>query len=500
VIPADFDYAAPDSLEEVTQLLVADDRDAKLLAGGHSLLPLMKLRLAAPDLLVDLRRIPAMGGVERRNGDFVIGALTCHSDVASAGELGVAAQAAGLIADRQVRNRGTIGGSLAHGDPASDLPAVILAADGIVVVRGAGGGREIAAGALFLEYLTTALEPGEVITHVRLPPFEGYGFRYEKFTRRAEDWAMVGVCALVAARNGTCEDVRVALVNMGSTPERADAVERTLLGGPVDAQAIARAAEHAADDTDPPAELNATPEYKRHLARVLTRRALEHAVREAAPEPVLVPRAPRERLRIESRAPPRPAAGVAADGAGTNLRQSFDVGAALQRVWAGLVDVEQVAPCLPGAEVAKVAEGIYEGTFRVKIGPTTAAYSGRLEFESADEATHTLAMRATGQDTRGGGSASARIAVQLSEAAERTHVEVETDYTITGKLARFGRSGMIKDVADMLMKEFAVCLERRLGSEHSSVPTPGRPVNSVLLIISLVAKRAKRFFARVLGR
>jgi carbon-monoxide dehydrogenase medium subunit len=278
VIPPEFDYVAPDSLDDALRALGEGGEDAKLLAGGHSLLPLMKLRLAAPSLLVDLRRVPGLRGIQRDDGAWRIGAMTRHADLQTRDELGLLATAAGLIADQQVRNRGTIGGSLAHGDPASDLPGVLLAAEGAVTVRGPGGVREIAAGDLFQDYLTTALAPDEVMTEVRVPAFDGWGHGYEKFSRRAEDWAMVGVSALVRpAADGTCEDVRIGLTNMASTPLRATAAEEALRGQPLDAEHIARAAGLAAEGTDPPGDLNATPEYKRHLARVLSRRALERA-------------------------------------------------------------------------------------------------------------------------------------------------------------------------------------------------------------------------------
>jgi carbon-monoxide dehydrogenase medium subunit len=204
--------------------------------------------------------------------------MTTHATLADLPELGVLSRAAGLIADQQVRNRGTIGGSLAHGDPASDLPGVLLATEGEVRAQGPNGERAIAAGELFQDYLTTALAPDEVITEVRVPASDGWGFGYEKFNRRAEDWAMVGVCALVKkASDGSCEDVRVGLTHMGSTPLRATATEEALRGGALDSGAIAAAAEHAADGTEPPADLNATADYKRHLATVLTRRALTAA-------------------------------------------------------------------------------------------------------------------------------------------------------------------------------------------------------------------------------
>jgi carbon-monoxide dehydrogenase medium subunit len=279
MIPPEFDYVAPDSLDEALKALAEGGEDAKLLAGGHSLIPLMKLRLAAPSLLVDLRRVPGLRGVQRENGTLRIGALTRHADLQDHAELGVWATAAGQIADQQVRNRGTIGGSLAHGDPASDLPTVLLTSEGTVTLRGPGGAsREVPAADLFRDYLTTSVGADEVLTEVRVPALDGWGSAYEKFTRRAEDWAMVAVCALVQrAADGTCADVRIGLTNMGSTPRRARAAEDALRGRPLTGDTIAAAAEQAAEGTDPPGDLNASPDYKRHLARVLTRRALEKA-------------------------------------------------------------------------------------------------------------------------------------------------------------------------------------------------------------------------------
>ncbi len=278
MIPAEFDYVAPDSLDAALAALRDGGEDAKLLAGGHSLLPLMKLRLAAPSLLVDLRKVPDLVGVQRSNGSVSIGAMTRHHDVATNPELGLAAKAAATIADQQVRNRGTIGGSLAHGDPASDLPAVLLALEGSVVVRGENGEREIAAADLFQDYLTTSIGEQEILTEVRLPAADGWGAGYVKFSRRVEDWSMVAVCAAVRkGADGSCEDVRIGLTNMGGVPLRASAAEQALRGRALDAQSIAAAAEQAAEGTDPPEDLNASADYKRHLARVLTRRALEEA-------------------------------------------------------------------------------------------------------------------------------------------------------------------------------------------------------------------------------
>jgi carbon-monoxide dehydrogenase medium subunit len=276
VIPPAFDYAAPSSIDEAISLLSQHGDEAKLLAGGHSLLPLMKLRFASPSMLVDLRNVPGLSGVS--NGDGVrIGALTRHSELQSDESLGLIQEAASQIADQQVRNRGTIGGSIAHGDPASDLPTVLLAFDGSVVARGPNGERTIAAADLFQDYLTTAIADDEVVTEVRFPSMQGYGHAYEKFTRRAEDWAMVGVAAAVKAEGGTFSEVRVGLTHMSTTPLRATQVEQALVGQPVDAGRIKSAAEAAAEGTDPPGDLNATPEYKRHLARVLVERAVSKA-------------------------------------------------------------------------------------------------------------------------------------------------------------------------------------------------------------------------------
>jgi carbon-monoxide dehydrogenase medium subunit len=277
MIPAEFDYAVADSVEDAIRLLEEGGADAKLLAGGHSLLPLMKLRFAAPSRLVDIGGVSELRGVQTGDGSFRIGALTRHADLQERDDMGLIAAVAKQIADQQVRNRGTIGGSLVNGDSAADLPAVLLALEGSVIVRGAGGEREIAAADLFEGYLSTAVNPGEVLTEVRIPALVGYGYGYEKFNRRSEDWAMVGVCALVKATDGVCEDVRIGLTHMASTPLRATAAEDALRGQPLDEEHIAAAAALAAEGTDPLADLNATPDYRRHLARVLTKRALTTA-------------------------------------------------------------------------------------------------------------------------------------------------------------------------------------------------------------------------------
>jgi carbon-monoxide dehydrogenase medium subunit len=271
VIPAPFDYVRAGSAAEAVSRLQQHGDEAKLLAGGHSLLPLMKLRLATPAVLVDVGGLRELSYVRDADDHVAVGALTRHRDLEIdpllAREVPILAHVAGLVGDPQVRHRGTIGGSVAHGDPASDLPAVVLALGGTLVAQGPGGTREIAATDFFRGFLETALAPDELLTEIRVPKVAGAGWSYQKFNRRAQDWAIVGVAAV---RNGT---TGVALVNMGAVPLRASAVEAALAEG----ASAADAAAHAADGTEPPADLNAGSEYREHLARVLVRRALEEA-------------------------------------------------------------------------------------------------------------------------------------------------------------------------------------------------------------------------------
>ncbi len=267
MIPAPFDYEVAGSVEQAIELLGSQE-GAKLLAGGHSLLPLMRLRFARPALLVDIGRLDDLSYVREDGDRIAIGALTRHHDLAGDPLLrehcAIVADAAEQIGDPQVRHRGTIGGSVAHGDPASDLPAVLLALEAELVARGPAGERTVPAGEFFRGVFETALGPQDVLTEIRVPKVSGSV--YLKFSRRAQDWATVGVAALTAD-GGT----RVALTSMGAAPLRARAVEEALAAG----TDPAAAAEHAAEGTDPPSDIQGSAEYRRHLARVLTRRALE---------------------------------------------------------------------------------------------------------------------------------------------------------------------------------------------------------------------------------
>ncbi len=267
MIPAPFEYIAAQSPAHALDLLSEHGDDAKVLAGGHSLLPMMKLRLAAPEVLIDIGRLTELSGITSENGELVIGATTRHADLAASAlvreRAPLLAHAAGLVGDPQIRHRGTIGGSLAHADPAADLPMALVALGGSVELSGPGGTRTVTADDFFTGYFETALEPDELLTAVRVPSRPGQPWGYQKFVRRANDWAIVGVAAV---------DGRIALANMGPVPLRATAAEQALAGG----ASVAEAAELAAEGTSPGEDIHADRAYRQHLARVLTRRALQH--------------------------------------------------------------------------------------------------------------------------------------------------------------------------------------------------------------------------------
>ncbi|MGB6456445.1 MAG: xanthine dehydrogenase family protein subunit M [Streptosporangiaceae bacterium] len=282
MIPAKFDYVRPATIGAAVTALANGGDDAKVIAGGQSLLPLLRLRLAYPALLVDVGDLDDLVGVTDAGEDLLIGARTTHyqlvHDPLVARHCGLLAEAAATVADPAVRHRGTLGGSLAHADPAGDLPAVALALDATLIAHGPSGDREIPARDFFVDYLTTALGPGDILTGVRVPKLDGaWGYRYEKFHRTAQAWAIVGVAALVRRSNGQVAEARVGLTNMGSVPIRAAAVEAAAAGVSASSEALQAAAASAADGTQPPADLHGAPDYRRHLARVLTGRALEAA-------------------------------------------------------------------------------------------------------------------------------------------------------------------------------------------------------------------------------
>ncbi|HEY2238042.1 MAG TPA: xanthine dehydrogenase family protein subunit M [Streptosporangiaceae bacterium] len=267
MIPAPFDYVRATSAAHALELMAEHGDEAKLLAGGHSLLPMMKLRLAVPSVLVDIGAVDELAGIAIDGGDLVIGATTRHADVAGSDlvktEAPLLAWSAAQVGDPQIRHRGTIGGSLAHSDPAADLPMALTALSGSMEISGPSGTRTVGADDFFVGYFETAMEPDELLTAVRIPRRPGEPWGYQKFTRRANDWAIVGVAALGG---------RVVLANMGARPLRASAVEQALASG----ASVTDAAQLAAEGTEPGEDIHADREYRQHLARVLTERALQH--------------------------------------------------------------------------------------------------------------------------------------------------------------------------------------------------------------------------------
>jgi carbon-monoxide dehydrogenase medium subunit len=281
MITMSFDYEVAESVDHAIELLGQHGDESKIIAGGHSLIPLMRLRLAAPTVLIDVGRLDDLSYVRDDGDHLAIGALTRHREVHFNDlvneHCGILGYTAGLLGDPSVQHRGTLGGALAHGDPAGDMPSVISALEGEIVVKGPDGERTIAAPDFFQDYLMTALEDQEVVTEVRVPKLgTNTGWAYKKFSRRSQDWAIVGVAAVVEKSNGSIDSARIALTSMGSTPIRARSVEEALAGASPDD--VAGAADAADEGTEPGSDDAASAEFRRHLARVWTRRAVEEAL------------------------------------------------------------------------------------------------------------------------------------------------------------------------------------------------------------------------------
>lgn len=278
MIPAAFDYTVPGSVADAITALGSDSEEIKVLAGGQSLIPVLRLRLAAPTLLVDIGRIPELHGITDEGDALVIGAMTTHAEVADSDlvreHAGLLAKAVETVADPQVRHRGTLGGALVHADPAGDLPAPILALDAELVIAGAEGERTVPAADFFQDMFTTTIGEQEILTKVRIPKHTGWGSHYEKFTRVAQQWSIVAVAVTVKLDAGSISAAKVALTNMGSTPIRATAVEQALIGQAATGDAVRQAAASAAEGTNPPTDTNGDAPYRRHLAAVLTGRAV----------------------------------------------------------------------------------------------------------------------------------------------------------------------------------------------------------------------------------
>ena len=282
MIPSDFDYVAPSTVDEAVAALANAGEDAKVIAGGQSLMPVLRLRLAAPTVLVDLGRIDSLRGVRDDGDALAIGSMTTYygllgNPLISKHAL-LIADATRTVADPQIRHRGTLGGAIAHADPAGDLCAPVLAMDATMTAVGPSGSRTIPASEFFVEYFTTALQPDEILTEIRIPKHTDWAAHYEKLNRVAQAWSIVAVAATVALDGGTISQAKVALTNMATVPVRARGVEEALIGQPATPESIRAAAEHAAEGTDPITDGNADADYRSHLAKVLTRRAVTTAI------------------------------------------------------------------------------------------------------------------------------------------------------------------------------------------------------------------------------
>lgn len=281
MIPSAFDYAAPTTVEEALSLLAAADSagdDVKLLAGGQSLIPVMKLRMADPSLVIDLGRIPGLSGITDDGGSLTIGAMTPHHVMATdpllAAHVPLLQMAAATVADPQVRHRGTFGGALVHADPAGDMPAAVLATGATFTLSSGSGTRSVDAADFFQGYFTTAVAEGEILTGITVPKYTGWGAHYEKFTRVSQQWSIVAVAAMVRVEGGVIAEARLGLTNMANTPLRATSTEQALAGCAVNEVAVAAACLHAADGTEPASDINGDAGYRRHLATVLAKRAV----------------------------------------------------------------------------------------------------------------------------------------------------------------------------------------------------------------------------------
>jgi len=278
VIPAQFDYVRPSSVEEAVAALVQGGDDAKILGGGQSLLPVLRLRLAAPSLIIDLGGIAALRGIREDGDRIAIGAMTSYHDIVRDDlvkeHIGLLAKATETVADVQVRHLGTLGGSLAHADPAGDLGSTALALDAEMVIAGQSDTRTVPAAEFFVDYFTTAIGEGEILTEIRFPRYTGWGSHYEKFNRTAQSWSMVAIAAAIRSEGGTIAEARVGLTNMGTTPIRATGVEQALVGQAPTPDAVRAAAERVTEGTSAPSDADAAADYREHLARVLTGRAV----------------------------------------------------------------------------------------------------------------------------------------------------------------------------------------------------------------------------------
>ena len=448
MIPAAFDYVAPTTVEDALAALAQYGDEAKIIAGGQSLLPVLRMRLNAPEWIIDLGKIESLRGIRDDGDAIVIGAMTPHvvvgSDPLVAEHAALIAKAVEHLADAQVRHRGTFGGALAHADPAGDLGAPALALGAEFVIAGSGGTRTVAADDFFVDLFETAIGEDEILTEVRIPKHTGWGAHYEKFVRVAHQWPIVAVAATV----------RVDGRHHRRGADRAHQHGLHAAAGPGQ-----RGRDHR----------SAGDRGGRSRRRRACRRRREPAVR------------PQRRRRLPQ--PPRDGA----DPAGAarrrrsrlmDLTHRFTVPTSVDETWAHFQDIASVAECFPGATVTSAEGDSFAGSVKVKLGPIALVYNGSGTFVEKDEAAHRFVVDAKGKDKRGNGTAGAKVTLTMASAdGGATDVEVVTDLAITGKPAQFGR-GVMQDVSDKLLGQFVACLEQRLsgsgcaGGAPSVVPDP----------------------------
>jgi len=461
MIPAQFDYLAPTSVEDALAALSQHGDDAKIIAGGQSLLPVLRMRLNAPEMIIDLGRIESLRGVRDDGDAIVIGAMTPHAVVGSdplvAEHASVINKAVEHLADAQIRHRGTFGGALAHADPAGDLGAPALALGAEFVIQGPGGTRRVGADDFFVDLFETAIGEDEILTEVRVPKHTGWGAHYEKFVRVAHQWPIVAVAATVRVDAGTIAEARIGLTNMGSTPLRARGVEEALVGQPATEDAVRAAASAPPREPTRPRTSTATP---------TTGGTWRPSSRDG---PCSRPR---------GREP-------------VDLTHKFTVPTGVEEAWAHFNDIASVAECFPGAAVSSVEGESFHGSVKVKLGPIALVYNGSGTFVEKDEGAHRFVVEAKGKDKRGNGTAGATVTLTMTPSggetgAASTDVEVVTDLAITGKPAQFGR-GVMQDVSDKLLGQFIDCLEQRMG--EPAEPAAPEPVVADAPDVSVVETR-----------
>ena len=443
MIPAQFDYVAPASVEEALQALAQHGDEAKIIAGGQSLLPVLRMRLNAPEVVIDIGRIDSLRGIRDDGDAVVIGAMTTHHDVVNNALVREHAllitKAAAEVADAQIRHRGTFGGALAHADPAGDLGAPALALGAEFVIAGPGGTRTVAADDFFVDLFETAIGEDEILTEVRIPKHTGWGAHYEKFVRVSHQWPIVAVAATVKA-DGGCH------------LRGADRADQHGFHGPARAWC------------------GGGPGRRDGVRGRRTRGSRQGGRRH---EPAVRP----QRLRGVPEAPRQGAHQASCRGGGRRLMQlthRFTVPVPIDEAWAHFNDIGSVAECFPGASVTSAEGDSFAGSVKVKLGPIALVYNGTGLFTEKDEAAHRMVVDASGKDKRGNGTAGAAVVMTMTEAGTSTDVEVVTDLAITGKPAQFGR-GVMQDVSDKLLGQFVACLEQRFDSPAAAAETVAEP-------------------------